>query len=591
MKTLIKAFIIGAMLQGVFAATAEARVIHWSGIDWNCKTGYQSPGLNYYSDSTNNIWIDSSDRLHLKITRASNRWYCAEVFSEKYFYYGEYRFPVASDVTLLDTNALGGLFLYKYSNPLNPLEIDIEFARQFQNMTTNDNTQFGLQYTIGDGGPATNSCYFHTPNETLTTHRFVWTNTQLYFESYTGHGIPGTGTQIAEYTLDPEVGSGIPSVPLFLHLNLYLFKGRLPTDTQNLELVLSPLQIPPPEPDIVLPTITNVLYDFESGATNQWGTRTWWADAANQIFFQTATVHSPTSALLFVTDGVVSHNVITNNLLTTTNWSLFSKIAYWAKVDGLYHATPFKACIQFIEADLDRWVQNVPVEFDSTNWIYSEVDLIKNNDMGAGAFGFSHANAYDDGDPSLGDNIWEPEQIVEVRFDALDPEVEHYSPHIIYYDDVQLFNSGGSQTVDLAVSTGELGFGALTPDVLAHRFVSTNYAEVTYKIENANPYVYWAMVAYTTNAGQQEGIPGTLKTNLYLPLRTWVGRGTNLPPDPQSSWNTQWSFLGDQYTPQWPLADSANPVPSGFKLYFAAESMGAYTQTYSGTVTLELRVD
>ena len=57
------------------------RTFAWNGETWMVKrsTGRVGPGPNYFSDSTNNVWVDGSNRLHLKITKSGNKWQCAEV--------------------------------------------------------------------------------------------------------------------------------------------------------------------------------------------------------------------------------------------------------------------------------------------------------------------------------------------------------------------------------------------------------------------------------------------------------------------------------------------------------------------------------
>ena len=72
--------------QAIASATVErvdpsVRWISFSGYDWWVKTsfGLVGPGPNYFSDSTNNVWLDAQGRLHLRITNRSNQWQCAEV--------------------------------------------------------------------------------------------------------------------------------------------------------------------------------------------------------------------------------------------------------------------------------------------------------------------------------------------------------------------------------------------------------------------------------------------------------------------------------------------------------------------------------
>ncbi len=83
----------------VLVNPADARQIQFSGYTWNVKTSndqLMGPGPNYFSDSTETVWIDEEERLHLKITQTAGKWICAEVVSEKSFGYGKYVFYLAS---------------------------------------------------------------------------------------------------------------------------------------------------------------------------------------------------------------------------------------------------------------------------------------------------------------------------------------------------------------------------------------------------------------------------------------------------------------------------------------------------------------
>lgn len=82
---------------------APSVTLDWQGLTWHIAEG---PGVggNPFSDSTNCVWIDDSDRLHLKTAFFSNAWHCAEIQTADRFHYGEFRFIVESSVPDLDTN-------------------------------------------------------------------------------------------------------------------------------------------------------------------------------------------------------------------------------------------------------------------------------------------------------------------------------------------------------------------------------------------------------------------------------------------------------------------------------------------------------
>jgi hypothetical protein len=201
----------------------------WSGKNWLVKNGADlGPGPNDWSDSTNNVWVDASGYLHLMITQGAGTWYCPEIISEQSFGYGEYRFKVATEFDKLDTNVVGGLFTYLDDNN----EIDIEFVRA---RTGTNNANFATQ-PARDG----NLFAFHAAfvASSYSTHRFAWETNSIFYQSYFGHADPPPGDplKIAEWTYTSN------SIPVAstekLHLNLWLYRGRTPTDTQHLELVI-----------------------------------------------------------------------------------------------------------------------------------------------------------------------------------------------------------------------------------------------------------------------------------------------------------------------------------------------------------------
>jgi hypothetical protein len=104
----------------------SVRFIHFSSYDWWVKTGsgLLGPGPNYFSDGTNNVWLDTNGFLHLRITQASNQWQCAEIISARTFGYGSYRFELDSIVDNLDPNIVLGLFTWSDDPAYADREID-----------------------------------------------------------------------------------------------------------------------------------------------------------------------------------------------------------------------------------------------------------------------------------------------------------------------------------------------------------------------------------------------------------------------------------------------------------------------------------
>lgn len=245
------------------APRAGARTLEWAGKNWVVKNGSDlGPGPNDWSDSTNTVWVDENGFLHLKIAYISNAWHCAEVVSEQSFGYGEYRFKVATDLDQLDTNTVGGLFTYLDDNN----ELDVEFVRAW---TGTNNVSYATQ-------PARPGNTYHFYAEftegNYSTHRFIWETNSIFYQSYFGHAEPppASGFVIAEWTYASN------SIPVAggerVHLNMWLFQGRAPADTNHLELILHDFTHVP-STNVPLPAPRAGFHDdFNDGAlSNAWG--------------------------------------------------------------------------------------------------------------------------------------------------------------------------------------------------------------------------------------------------------------------------------------------------------------------------------
>jgi hypothetical protein len=61
-------------------STYQLTNLFWSGYTWNIKNvAIQGPNLNAWSNSPQNVWVDTSGYLHLSLTYVNGIWYCAEL--------------------------------------------------------------------------------------------------------------------------------------------------------------------------------------------------------------------------------------------------------------------------------------------------------------------------------------------------------------------------------------------------------------------------------------------------------------------------------------------------------------------------------
>lgn len=216
-------------------AQTNVRSIHFSGYDWEVKsrTDRVGPGPNYFSDSTDNVEVDSRGRVHLRITRREGRWSCAEIISKKSFGYGTYRFYIDTPVESLDPQVVLGMFTWSDEPAYSHREIDIEISRWGR--VNNENGQFVVQpYTRPQ-----NIVRFQIPNGlSATTHIFTWKPDKVVFEDFGGQSNDSNGLRslIREHTFT----QGIPRAgDEKARINLWLWAGKAPMNNEQVEVIIS----------------------------------------------------------------------------------------------------------------------------------------------------------------------------------------------------------------------------------------------------------------------------------------------------------------------------------------------------------------
>ena len=222
--------------------------IEFSGYTWDVRLGSESPqgpGNNYWSNSTENIWLDEEGQLHLKITYRNGKWYCPEIYSQESFGYGKYYFFVSSRVDELDKNVVGGLFTYLDDNN----EIDIEFSKWGEDNA--DNSQYVVQPYYHAG----NTHRFNMQlNGDYSTHCIDWHQNYINFLSLHGHyhTPPDSGYIIDEWEY---TGVDIPATSTEkVHLNLWLMNGNPPSDGQSAEMIIKKFEFVSPSEENIFDT-------------------------------------------------------------------------------------------------------------------------------------------------------------------------------------------------------------------------------------------------------------------------------------------------------------------------------------------------
>lgn len=210
---------------------SSTRVITFSGFEWVVRTtgnGKEGPGPNHFSDSEDNVRVDEAGRLHLKIVQKGGIWYCSGISMRRSLGHGTYVFYVSGRVSELDQHVVAGLFTYRNDEE----EIDIEFSRWSD--PDNMDSQFAVQPSHLPG----NKVRFNLDLiGERSTHAFNWQPKKIDFISLQGHGLTPTADHVIHqwtYT-----GANIPpDSDERLKINLWLFRGRAPSDAREQELVI-----------------------------------------------------------------------------------------------------------------------------------------------------------------------------------------------------------------------------------------------------------------------------------------------------------------------------------------------------------------
>jgi hypothetical protein len=200
----------------------------WIVRNWSDGAASNKLAVHYSADC---VSVDSNG-LHLAIKNLNGQWHCAGVRSERTFGYGDYLWYVSNRVDLLDPNVVAGLFTYEPPLPSN--EMDIEFTRAFTGSNTMQ-LHYAVQPYDAPGHKTNMPMSLTSP---ATAHRFQWLPMQVRYESYYGHSaLPqDTNAMLGQWTFS---GSGVPAhAGERVLMNLHLFEGNPPADTQHLDMVI-----------------------------------------------------------------------------------------------------------------------------------------------------------------------------------------------------------------------------------------------------------------------------------------------------------------------------------------------------------------
>ncbi len=188
------------------------------------------PDTNYFNER--NAFVDSLDRLHLRISRRTDgRFDCAEVINKNSSGYGKYIWQIESGVGRLDRNVVLGLFTWdNHARDYNS-EIDIEFSRW--GMITDSNVQYVVQPHTE---PSRIRKWILPVTLDSSTHCFDWSPSSVSFKSVRGFSNDCSGPPLFSWTY---AGPNIPTPSrVKKRMNLWLVRSLPPSDSAEVEVII-----------------------------------------------------------------------------------------------------------------------------------------------------------------------------------------------------------------------------------------------------------------------------------------------------------------------------------------------------------------
>jgi len=222
--------------------------IQFAGYQWYVKDSHEKrtgPGTNLFSSNQENVWVDSTGRLHLRITQRNDNWYCPEIQLMKSLGYGKYSFTMEALPQELDKDVVIGLFLYDHADSLHHHnEVDVEISHWGK--AENQNSQFVMQ-------PFEDKA--HRFNSNLTgrnEYSFEVYKNKIHFEAKElTDSVPTKKSKpIDNHTF--RLKHPFHPVAEKVCLNVWLFKAIEPASLKSFEVIFSgfnftPFNISPPK--------------------------------------------------------------------------------------------------------------------------------------------------------------------------------------------------------------------------------------------------------------------------------------------------------------------------------------------------------
>ncbi len=225
---MVERFVVGCIVLSLLLVTGVVaqKTIDFLGYTWQVKSGVEGPGPNNWDASADAVFVDL-EGLHLTVQEKGGKWYSSEVYLPQSLGYGTYEFELGGDVTTVDINLVGAVFLYEDDSH----EIDVEFARWGSKVP--ENGQFVVQPFQTKG----NMKRFMLVKGVGVVQRIIWEPTRVVFELVQ----KGKIVQQWEYTGKNNFAPGKEKV----HINFWQYKGMKPSDSVEQEFIVKKFTFTP----------------------------------------------------------------------------------------------------------------------------------------------------------------------------------------------------------------------------------------------------------------------------------------------------------------------------------------------------------
>jgi hypothetical protein len=184
------------------------------------------PGPNFFSDRSENVWIDNHGFLHLRISYRAGKWWSAEVVCDCSPGFGTYAVRVpAGTIRDFDANAVLGLFNWSDDAAFAHREIDFEFSTWGEKENATGNSQFVVQPY---DQPGHTNRFFLRPAVAPALLSYSWMPRRVLFTA-----VSGSGERLRSFEYRGAIPDG--GNP---RINLWLLRGQAPQSARDIEVVV-----------------------------------------------------------------------------------------------------------------------------------------------------------------------------------------------------------------------------------------------------------------------------------------------------------------------------------------------------------------